>query len=833
VPIRARALRSIRRARLAAAATTALVLCSVAGARPGFPGAEGFAANATGGRGGDVYHVTTLADDPNHVIPGSLFYGLYEKHVPGSGTVPGVGRTIVFDVGGTIYLGNNTLDLKNIKNVTIAGQTAPSPITIVGNTVQITSSSGKETSNIILQHVAIRKGLDNSGDALSIKGSGNTHTIMVDHVSGSWSEDEVISVGGSTNRANNVTVQYSTMSEALTSGHQYGALIRNNQDARISYNRNLFSNNASRNPRPGSYLGTVLDFEFQNNVVYNWSDRAGYTGGASQSQPENVNMNFSGNYMIAGPSTVGGPTTAGGTPVTGARRNTLFTKDASNAPVNLQVYQEGNMIDWSAGASRDGQDIGWTGFANWNGTTSSAFPMTDRSGAPFNYPTAGSVDPADVAYAKIVGGVGAWPWARTATDQRLISELQNYGGVAAQSTPNATEWNALVNQPMTTRPAGWDTDQDGMPNWWETLRGFNPAAADNNTLTTDGYTRLEKYLHFLSAQANWGVDADGVWSQYMNWRGMRPDNTDSSAGFGAVTTAPRTITVDIPVSIAAMSFGGAHAYTLTGPGPITLDVFAGTTTLEATSGSHTIAAPLVLADNAEVTVAGGSNLAITGELTAAGKTITKKGDGLLAVSNVRADALNIVAGQVRVIASGTPAASAGTSVMKSLSIPAGSQLDLTNNALVIDYTTLGSLLSDTRARVSDGRLTSSVADADHGIGYADNATLGLTEFAGQAVDSTSLLVRYTRLGDANVDGVVNIGDFSLLAASFNQPGSWQAGDFNHDGSVNIADFSLLASNFNQSALGRPAGLHAGGSAVPEPAFSLLLFPITMLLRRMR
>ena len=112
-----------------------LTTSAAAATLPAFPGAEGFGANAVGGRGGDVYHVTTLADDPNHLIPGSLFYGLYEKNVPGSGTVPGVGRTIVFDVGGTIKLGSTTLDLKNIKNVTIAGQTAPSPITIVGNTV--------------------------------------------------------------------------------------------------------------------------------------------------------------------------------------------------------------------------------------------------------------------------------------------------------------------------------------------------------------------------------------------------------------------------------------------------------------------------------------------------------------------------------------------------------------------------------------------------------------------------------------------------------------------------------------------------------------------------
>src|SRR3954467_658983 len=103
---------------LSLAACAAIGAADSAKALPAFPGAEGFGANAAGGRGGDVYHVTTLADDPTHTIPGSLFYGLYEKNVPGSGTVPGVGRTIVFDVGGTIYLNHNaTLDIKNIKNV--------------------------------------------------------------------------------------------------------------------------------------------------------------------------------------------------------------------------------------------------------------------------------------------------------------------------------------------------------------------------------------------------------------------------------------------------------------------------------------------------------------------------------------------------------------------------------------------------------------------------------------------------------------------------------------------------------------------------------------------
>src|SRR6185436_10388316 len=222
------------------------------------------------------------------------------------------------------------------------------------------------------------KGLANSGDALSIKGSGNTHDIMVDHVSGSWSEDEVISVAGATNHSENVTVQYSTMSEALTSGHQYGALIRNNQSAHVSYLHNLFSDNVSRNPRPGTYLGTQLDFEFQNNVIYNWRDRAGYTGGASESETENVNMNYIGNYLVAGPSTVA------------SARSIAFTKDTGGDPLNLKVYQNGNKVDSNTNAIRDGSDLGWNAFIASNAGATSPFPLSDQMTSAFAYPSTGS-----------------------------------------------------------------------------------------------------------------------------------------------------------------------------------------------------------------------------------------------------------------------------------------------------------------------------------------------------------------------------------------------------------------------------------------------------------
>jgi hypothetical protein len=833
----------------AVAALTLAVAASAPTARAivAFPGAEGFGANAVGGRNGDVYHVTTLVDDPNHLTPGSLFYGLYEKNVPGSGTVPGNGRTIVFDVGGTIHLGATTLDLKNIKNVTIAGQTAPGGITIVGNTVQVTSSSGKETSNIILQHVALRKGPENgNADSLSIKGSGDTHDIIVDHVSGSWSEDEVISVAGATNHAENVTVQNSTMSEALENGHQYGALIRNNQSAHVSYLHNLFSDNSSRNPRPGTYLGTQLNFEFQNNVIYNFSDRAGYTGGASESDTENVNMNYVGNYVIAGPSTVGGPTAPGDSPVVGARRNTAFTKDASNDPLNLHVYQSGNKVDWGssvADPSRHGQDIGWTAFANWNGTTSSPFPATDQNAAPFPYPAV--ADSADVAYGKVIASVGAHPYARDATDNRLVNQVLSYTGQAALVETNNTmpatqnaEYQALLAAPVMTRPANWDTDHDGMPNDWETIHGFNPSVDDHLTFAADGYTRLEHYLQSLSAIANWGVNSSGNWSDYLNWRGVRPETRDSTANFGATITAPRVINVDIPASVGQLSFASDQPYTLSGVSTLTMDVFAGSATINVTAGSHGITTPVTLADNTIITSAVGSGVTITDLQPAPTVTLTKNGGGGLAVNNVRAAALTINDGVVLLIPDGS---ASGVSKVTSLSMPGStSQLDLARNKLIT-----GTSVPAVTALIQSGRaggawtghgIVSSDAAGSGGltsIGVATGAQVkgvaatGTATWAGQTVSGSDTLVMYTYAGDANLDGKINVDDYGHIDSSVVLPGvsGWFNGDFNYDGKINVDDYGIIDSNVTiQGApifTGAGAGLN-GVTAIPEPAGATVL-----------
>lgn len=166
-----------------------------------------------------------------------------------------------------------------------------------------------------------------------------------------------------------------------------------------------------------------------------------------------------------------------------------------------------------------------------------------------------------------------------------------------------------------------------------------------------------------------------------------------------------------------------------------------------------------------------------------------------------------------------PAADGGqTSVVNALSI-AGfpgnyhSQLDLADNALAIDYpagndppllSVLGYLSTGYAGGAWNGNGIASSAAAvvpGRAIGLADASEVFTSfpaTFAGVTVDATSLLLRHTLAGDANLDRAVTIADFSVLAANFNQQAYWARGDFNYDLTTGIADFALLAANFNQS-----------------------------------
>jgi hypothetical protein len=442
-----------------------LCLLAVPGlAIPAFPGAEGAGANATGGRGGTVYHVTNTNDSG----AGSLRTG-----------VSGPNRTIVFDVSGTINL---LTDLKiTATNLTIAGQTAPGD----GITLARRLTSVQNTRNVVVRFIRCRPGDADStfqDDAFHFV---NATNCIVDHLSASWSVDECLSTTHSTN----ITVQWCLISESLKNSrhdkgaHGYGALLRYGQ-GQLTYHHNLFQHHDSRNPR----LGDNLKLDFVNNVIYNWGGTAGYSGTYENDIVDSPlgftnYVNYVSNYLVAGIST--------GSSSTAFRGYTT----------NTVIYQTGNRIDSNKNTLLDGTETGSAMFAAPYTASATRYPMDSSVAA----------DSAPAAYQRVLafGGASA---VRDAVDYRLIGTVNNHLGRLVDAVgPNDQITDYVTNNINGTNYVfvrGWpalnstvaptDTDQDGMPDYWELNLGKNPNVANNNNLNPDGYTDLENYLNWLA-----------------------------------------------------------------------------------------------------------------------------------------------------------------------------------------------------------------------------------------------------------------------------------------------------------------------------------------------
>jgi hypothetical protein len=181
----------------------------------------------------------------------------------------------------------------------------------------------------------------------------------------------------------------------------------------------------------------------------------------------------------------------------------------------------------------------------------------------------------------------------------------------------------------------------------------------------------------------------------------------------------------------------------------------------------------------------------------------------------------------------------GTLKVKSFAVATGSALDLADSSLVVDYDGV-SPLADLEWMIATGfagggqtgpgiRTSAGTASMRLGIAEAGETPFG-TLYNGHSLDSTSLIIRYTVAGDANLNGTVSLDDFTNLAAAFGAPGGWARGDFNYDGQVTLDDFTTLAANFGASV---PA--NTAHRSVPEPTSSLALFGLStgLLIRRRR
>jgi hypothetical protein len=370
---------------------------------------------------------------------------------------------------------------------------------------------------------------------------------------------------------------------------------------------------------------------------------------------------------------------------------------------------------------------------------------------------------------------------------------------------------------------------------------------DSSTAGTAGASTLLSYTvgGVTTVDATWASAINGVWSLSSNWAGgIAPNGIGHTATFGGVINAAHTVTLDAPQTVGTLNFNNPNAYTLAGAA-ITIDGTAGGA-INVIAGSHFIDSAVNLMDDTIVTVTpAGSTLAFRGSLAASGHTISKAGAGKATFANVRAAALNLQAGSVQIPAQASALAAAGTSVLNSLAITDGASLDLTNNALVIDYAagSLGTLPADVRTLLLNNKLVATGRPASQRIGYVDNAVgTPRTTFGGVDVDASSLLIAFTVGGDANLSRAVDFADLVLLAQNYNvlANATWQIGDFNYDAKVDFADLVILAQNYNGSAIEADrltsdfaADWALAQSMVPEPATLSIAASAVLLVRRRR
>lgn len=429
---------------------------------PAFPGATGFGALASGGRGGAVYIVDTL--EP--FGPGSL----------GDALDPEVcrPRIVVFAVSGVIEVpGRHDLEL-TCGNVTIAGQTAPGAgITVHG---RLDGYGADPAGNVIIRHVRFRPppisaaegAVDGLGDIYDALQLSNNPLMVLDHLSLSWGSDEVLDMYEG---ASDVTIQWTTVEVSNPDGqpegpHNTGAMI-GPTSPRVTIHHTLFAHHRARCPAMSAGPAELL-----NSVVYDCQD------GFVHHNPAAGEFHIAGNTFVRGPS------------------HESFT------PIFLDDEEPGGTTYWFAQNEfrAPGQFAGVADDLAATPLAAAVFSGADPSqvlAGPSDFtgesngyrPTV--VEPPAVAFAAVLTGAGAFP--RDAVTLRTIDEVRAGTGSWDPRAPGDLLAGLLVVGTPT------DADRDGIADAWEAAHGLDPTNPDDHTtVLASGYTAIETYVNELA-----------------------------------------------------------------------------------------------------------------------------------------------------------------------------------------------------------------------------------------------------------------------------------------------------------------------------------------------
>lgn len=441
-----------------------------------FPEALGFGSAATGGRGGTVYHVTNLDDSGT---------GSFRD------AVSSPNRIVVFDAGGYINL-KTAVSISS--NITIAGQTAP------GEGIGFRAgklSTGKQ-SNIIMRYLRIRPGSETASTGDVAINLYNAHNIILDHMSiefAPWNNIGGVSDDWQNYPVTNITIQYSLIADPIY--QQFGAHCES-VSSDWSWYYNAFVNSHNRNPL--AKTNTV----FVNNILYNYE--AGYTTHTSTSFKHDI-VN---NYFIYGPATGG---------------NTWFQVDK-----NQTIYYSGNLVD----TDKEGTLNGTSTTPYWyqgEGTVLTAPWSTVTASNPVYSPA--------TAFRLVTSQSGTLPY--DPMDSLIWAQVNSLKGGPSSLYTTQTQ-TGLDNNGYGTIRSGTkrtDTDNDGMPDFWESATGSNLNSDDAMTLGSDGYVLIEKYINWLGTthasvlqNSDTGVDLR-IFTQ--GFQAVSPSYTVANAVNGSVT----------------------------------------------------------------------------------------------------------------------------------------------------------------------------------------------------------------------------------------------------------------------------------------------------------
>ena len=411
---------------------------------PAFPGAEGGGMWVTGGRGGRVLKVTSLADDGSE---GTLRWALEQKGP----------RMILFDVAGTIELESMLRVTEG--NFTLAGESAPGGgVCIAGHDTRF------EADNIIVRHLRFRLGDTTASqeDALEFR---KCTGAIVDHCSVSWSVDECASCYG--NR--NFTMQYCIIYESLDQSthkkgnHGYGGIWGGRN---ATFHHNILAHHTSRNPRldhPFLYWGRDLllyrgSVELYNNTIYNWRNKACYGG-------EEGWWIVCNNLFIPGPDTLSPEEFL---------QSSIYPKPTAT---NGHYHISGNIVEGNEKINTD----------NWEGVDIQG--EATREDIEMAAPRKIWGQAPEVAHIDVLANAGAKP--EDTADHRVKSEIATKGGGIINSQKEVGNWPKLKRG-----KAERDSDGDGVPDKWERRHGLNPKDGNDGVqITPSGYTNLELWLH--------------------------------------------------------------------------------------------------------------------------------------------------------------------------------------------------------------------------------------------------------------------------------------------------------------------------------------------------